>query len=80
MSEAAAVLQAPGIHAAPTSFWRKYVFSRDHKVIGLQYMAYSLFMLVIGGFLAMLIRWQLAFPGRPLVWMGHIAPPECRAG
>jgi cytochrome c oxidase subunit 1 len=80
MSEAAAVLQAPGIHAAPTSFWRKYVFSRDHKVIGLQYMAYSLFMLVIGGFLAMLIRWQLAFPGRPLVWMGHIAPSGMPGG
>jgi hypothetical protein len=25
-----------GVHAAPTSFWRKYVFSLDHKMIGKQ--------------------------------------------
>jgi cytochrome c oxidase subunit 1 len=74
MSEVAAVAHAPGVHPAPTSFWRKYVFSLDHKVIGKQYLGYSLFMLVIGGLLAMLVRWQLAFPGRPLEFMGKIAP------
>ena len=74
MSEAAAVApaHAHGVHAAPTSFWRKYVFSVDHKVIGIQYMSYSLVMLVVGGLLAMLVRWQMAFPGRPLAFMGKI--------
>ena len=30
-----------GVHAAPTSFWRKYIFSLDHKVIGKQYLLYA---------------------------------------
>jgi cytochrome c oxidase subunit 1 len=80
MSEAVAVAHAHGVHAAPTSFWRKYVFSVDHKVIGIQYMAYSLVMLVVGGLLAMLVRWQLAFPGRPLAFMGKIAPAGMPGG
>ena len=80
MSEAVAVAHAHGVHAAPTSFWRKYVFSLDHKVIGIQYMAYSLVMLVVGGLLAMLVRWQLAFPGRPLAFMGKIAPAGMPGG
>src|SRR5512142_2493746 len=80
MSEAVAVAHGHGVHAAPTSFWRKYVFSLDHKVIGIQYMSYSLFMLVIGGLLAMLVRWQLAFPGRPLAFMGKIVPAGMPGG
>jgi cytochrome c oxidase subunit 1 len=80
MSQAAAVAHAHGVHAAPTSFWRKYVFSLDHKVIGIQYMCYSLAMLVVGGLLAMLVRWQLAFPGRPLPFMGKIAPAGMPGG
>ncbi len=81
MSEAVAVpAHAHGVHSAPTSFWRKYVFSVDHKVIGIQYMSYSLFMLVVGGLLAMLVRWQMAFPGRPLAFMGKIAPSGMPSG
>ncbi len=83
MSDTAAVhpaAHAPGVHAAPTSFWRKYVFSIDHKVIGIQYMGYSLMMLVVGGLLAMLVRWQMAFPGRPLAFMGKIAPSGMPGG
>ena len=83
MSDTAAVhpaAHADGVHAAPTSFWRKYVFSIDHKVIGIQYMGYSLMMLVVGGLLAMLVRWQMAFPGRPLAFMGKIAPAGMPSG
>jgi cytochrome c oxidase subunit 1 len=80
MSEAAAVDHVPGVHPAPTSFLRKYVFSEDHKVIGIQYMSYSFLMLIVGGFLAMLIRWQMAFPGRPLSWMGKVAPSGMPGG
>ncbi len=80
MTEAVAVAHGPGVHAAPTSFWRKHVFSLDHKVIGKQYMSYSLFMLIVGGLLAMLVRWQLAFPGRPLGFMGKIAPSGMPGG
>jgi cytochrome c oxidase subunit 1 len=53
-------------------FWRKYVFSTDHKVIGVQYALTSLLFLFFGFCLMMVMRWQLAFPGKaiPLIgWM-----------
>ena len=53
-------------HPEPTSFWKKYVFSTNHKMIGKQYMVTSIFFLFVGGFLAMLMRWQLAYPGSPI--------------
>ena len=52
----------PG-HADHRSFLRKYIFSTDHKVIGCQFLVMSLTFLLIGGLLAMLIRWQLGWPG-----------------
>ena len=39
-----------------------YVFSTDHKIIGLQFLFSSLIWFGIGGMLALAIRWQLAFP------------------
>jgi cytochrome c oxidase subunit 1 len=53
-------------HHGPTSFWQKYIFSTDHKIIGIQFLFVSLFFLLVGGLLAMQIRWQLGFPGTPL--------------
>ena len=49
-------------------FWRSYVFSTDHKVIGIQYLWGGLFYLFFGFCLMLLMRWQLAFPGQPLTW------------
>src|SRR5574341_1612298 len=57
--------EGEGAHA-PTSFWRKYIFSTDHKIIGIQFLFVSLFFLLVGGLLAMQMRWQLGFPGRPM--------------
>ena len=50
-------------HEYHQSFIRKYIFSLDHKVIGIQYMLTALFMALVGGTLAMLIRMQLGWPG-----------------
>lgn len=50
------------------SFIRKYVFSTDHKVIGIQYLWGGLAFLFFGFCLMLLMRWQLAFPGQPLTW------------
>ncbi len=61
-------------HATPAGFLRRCVFSTDHKVIGIQFLFTSLVMLLIGGLLAMLIRWQLGWPGRPLPFMERLAP------
>jgi len=52
------------------SFWRKYIFSTDHKVIGIQYALTSLLFLFFGFCLVMVMRWQLAFPGEALPLIG----------
>ncbi len=56
----------------PQSFWSKYVFSLDHKVIGLQYLFTSLVFLLFGFILIVLIRWQLAYPGTPIPLIGNL--------
>ena len=56
------------------SLLRTHIFSTDHKTIGIQFLFTSLTMLFIGGLLAMLIRWQLGWPGHPLAFMEQIAP------
>jgi cytochrome c oxidase subunit 1 len=66
-----------GHHELP--FWRKYIFSVDHKVIGIQYAVTALFFLLVGFSLMMIMRWQLAYPGQalPVVgkWLGETAMP-----
>jgi len=56
-------------------FIRKYVFSTDHKMIGKQFMFMSLMMMILGGGLAMLVRWQLAWPGSAVPGMGWVPEP-----
>lgn len=55
-------------HEHKLPFWQKYIFSVDHKVIGIQYGITSLIFLLVGFGMMMLMRWQLAFPGQPLPW------------
>jgi cytochrome c oxidase subunit 1 len=43
-------------------FWRTYIFSQDHKMIGRQFLFMALFMMAIGGLMAMLMRLDLAWP------------------
>ncbi|MDE2999703.1 MAG: cbb3-type cytochrome c oxidase subunit I [Gemmatimonadota bacterium] len=59
-----------GHHKLP--FWQKYVFSTDHKVIGIQYAVTALFFLFFGFCLMMMMRWQLAYPGQPMPWIGGL--------
>ena len=51
---------------------RKYLFSTDHKTIGLQYGFTSLFFLLVGFVLVLIIRWQLAYPGEPVPLIGAL--------
>ncbi len=53
-------------------FWRKYIFSIDHKVIGIQYGLTSLCFLFFGFCLMMMMRWQLAYPGQPIPLIGAL--------
>jgi cytochrome c oxidase subunit I len=52
-------------------FWRKYVFSTDHKVIGIWYGISGLIFLFFGFSLMMMMRWQLAYPGQALPVIGN---------
>jgi cytochrome c oxidase subunit 1 len=55
-------------------FWRKYIFSTDHKVIGIQYGLCGLAFLFFGFCLMMMMRWQLAYPGQAMPVLGKILP------
>tara|TARA_B100001250_G_scaffold378563_1_gene368483 strand:+ start:245 stop:1957 length:1713 start_codon:yes stop_codon:yes gene_type:complete len=54
------------------NFLQKYVFSVDHKVIGLQYGITSLLFLFFGFCLMLVMRWQLAYPETPVPFVGKI--------
>lgn len=55
-------------------WYRKYVFSTDHKVIAKQFMLASLVFLFVGGAFALFIRWQLAYPGEAIPMIGSLLP------
>jgi cytochrome c oxidase subunit 1 len=50
-------------HPAPTGFIRKYIFSLDHKVIGIQYIILALAAVVVGMTRSVLMRLNLSWPG-----------------
>jgi len=61
-------------HHGEMSFWSKYVFSTDHKMIAMQYMFTGMAMALIGGFMAYAFRMQLAFPGMEVPGFGVVSP------
>ncbi|MCH2172113.1 cbb3-type cytochrome c oxidase subunit I [Myxococcota bacterium] len=63
-------------HHHEQSFWSKYVFSTDHKVIAMQYMATGVVMGLIAGFFAYAFRMQLAFPGMDVPGFGIVTPAD----
>ncbi len=54
---------------------RTYVFSTDHKMIGRQFLFLGLFMMVLGGLLALMLRWQLAWPETQIPGFGWVPEP-----
>ncbi len=61
-------------------FVRKYIFSTDHKVIGVQYIITAMFMAVIGGLLSMMMRIQLAWPGQLSPTISQLFPTGMAGG
>src|SRR5262245_51716065 len=49
-----------------------YVYSRNHKVIGIQFLFSTLIWFLIGGLLALGIRWQLAWPWQNMPVIGRM--------
>jgi cytochrome c oxidase subunit 1 len=70
-------LSAP--HDEPHGFIRKYVFSTDHKVVAKQYFFTGMFMALVGGFLAYVLRMQLSSPGNPVPAYGLVGPADYNA-
>ncbi len=66
-------------HGHELSFIRKYIFSTDHKIIGVQFLLLSLVGLFLGGMMAMAIRWQLGFPEGSMP-LGGIFPETMVSG
>src|SRR3990170_3733183 len=64
----------PHAHDEALGLWRTYVFSIDHKMIAKQYLAIGLFWAIVGGLLAYLMRWQLAYPDTEAPGWGFIGP------
>ena len=56
------------------SFFHKYLWSTDHKMIAKQYMFTGMGMAVIGAFMAYVFRMQLAFPGSEVPGFGAVSP------
>src|ERR1700683_4627057 len=68
---------AAHVMEAPTGFIRKYVFSLDHKVIGIQYYLMSLCAVTIGIVLSVLMRFHLVWPSAHLPFVtGGLMTPE----
>jgi cytochrome c oxidase subunit 1 len=65
---------------AEIGFIRRYVFSTDHKVIGKQFLGMGLSMLMVGGLLAMLVRWELAWPESAVPGFGWVPEPIMYGG
>src|SRR6516225_2816748 len=75
MQAATDALPHPHIHEAgheEAGFWSKYVFSTDHKIIGIQYGVTALCFLLFGFCLMLLMRWQIAHPGQPVPVLGPL--------
>ena len=62
---------------AHVSFLRRYIFSTDHKIIGVQYFFLALTAVTIGTILSLLMRFHLVWPAAHLPFVaGGIMTPE----
>src|ERR687885_1204064 len=63
-------------HEPPKSFIRKYIFSLDHKVIGIQYLMLALAAVFVGMTLSILMRFSLTWPDMNWPIIGMIKPDQ----
>src|SRR6266852_5515637 len=67
-------------HPAPKGFIRKYIFSLDHKVIGIQYILLALTAVVVGMIMSVLMRVTLSWPGSKWSILGTLFPTGAPGG
>jgi cytochrome c oxidase subunit 1 len=64
----------------PRGFWRRWVFSTDHKVIGIQYLILAMVAVTVGVVLSLLMRWQLAYPAQDWSFLERLLPRAFAGG
>jgi cytochrome c oxidase subunit 1 len=74
-STPAAAIHAGHAEHHELGFIRTYIFSTDHKMIARQFLFLALFMMSIGGLMAMLMRWELAFPETAVPFFHWVPEP-----
>src|SRR5438874_10501876 len=63
-------------HHTKLGFISKYIFSTDHKIIGMQFLFSSIIFLFLGGLLALGVRAQLGWPTAEIPVIGKWLWPE----
>ena len=61
-------------HAEPTTFISKWIFSVDHKVIGIQYILLAVVAAFLGMGLSFLVRLRLVWPEKSFAILGDLFP------
>src|SRR5690348_6280593 len=67
-------------HEAPKGFIRRYIFSLDHKVIGIQYYFLALFSVFLGMSLSLLMRFHMVYPDAKVGWFEKLWPTGAAGG
>src|SRR5512132_2714990 len=67
-------------HEPPKGFIRKYIFSLDHKVIGIQYIILALAAVLVGMTMSVLMRMNLSWPGTSWPILGTLFPHGAPGG
>jgi cytochrome c oxidase subunit 1 len=76
MAEIAAVGHGHPHEHIEEGFFKKYLWSTDHKMIAMQYMFTGIAMGLIGGFFAYVFRMQMAYPGMDVPFWGVVSPAD----
>ena len=66
-------------HAEPKNFVSRWIFSTDHKVIGIQYLLLAMVAAFVGMALSLLMRIRLVWPDRPYALLETLSRPARRA-
>ncbi len=66
--------QAQSVFQPKPGFVRKYIFSSDHKVIGVQYYLLGLFAVWVGVVLSLIMRVHLAWPHAAIPLLDRLSP------
>ena len=80
MAQVRAQVEVAHAHEAPKSFIWKYIFSLDHKVIGIQYFLLALFSVFVGMGLSLLMRIRLVWPDAQIPLLESLSPDGAPGG